>query len=48
MYKLSKQWIERNKEKLVNSKEIRIIGHLWYMDTLEAALKLILKQWEYL
>ncbi len=42
VYKLSKQWIERNKEKLVNSKEIRIIGHSdIYGDTLEAALKLL-------
>ncbi|EQF23090.1 SIS domain protein [Clostridioides difficile CD160] len=42
VYKLSEQWIERNKEKLIESKEIRIIGHSdIYGDTLESALKLL-------
>ncbi|MGO0861852.1 SIS domain-containing protein, partial [Clostridioides difficile] len=42
VYKSSEKWIERNKEKLVNAKEIRIIGHSdIYGDTLESALKLL-------
>ncbi|MGO0906560.1 SIS domain-containing protein [Clostridioides difficile] len=42
VYKSSEKWIERNKEKLVNAKEIRIVGHSdTYGDTLESALKLL-------
>ncbi|NRT70088.1 SIS domain-containing protein [Clostridium beijerinckii] len=42
VYKKSEQWIEKNKSRLVEAKEIRIIGPAeLYGDTLESALKLL-------
>ncbi len=42
VYKKSEEWIEKNKNKLVEAKEIRIIGPSeLYGDTLESALKLL-------
>lgn len=41
-YDIALQWIERNKEKLAKSKDIRVIGTSEiYGDTLESALKLL-------
>lgn len=42
VYRQSEQWIEKNKNRLIEAKEIRIIGPAeLYGDTLESALKLL-------